>query len=78
MNNKRLEASISIEKLVRDNPDLTYIEACLKYAEANDLEIKLIPKLISPHLKEKLYNESIKNKCVKSNIKPTSLNDFIR
>jgi len=78
MNNK-LEASIAIEKLVKSTPGITYLEACLLYAEEHDLEIKQVSKLINPTLKEKLYNESVKSNLIKSNKKSSaSLNAFIK
>ena len=79
MNNKKTEVSIAIERIVKDNIGTSYIEACLQYAEENDLEIKEVSKLINPTLKEKLYNESLKNNLIRTVKKSSaSLNDFIK
>jgi len=79
MINKKTEASIAIERIVKTNPDISYIEACIQYAEENDLEIKQVSKLINPTLKEKLYNESIKSNLLKRASKnPATLNGFIK
>jgi hypothetical protein len=78
MNNKRLEASILIEKMVKSNPNLTYVDACLIYAEENDVDIEKMPKFISASLKAKLHNESMENKLIKTGSKPASLNEFIK
>jgi hypothetical protein len=43
-----------IEKLVKDNPDYNYINAIVEYCDNNDIDIELVPKLMTKPLKEKL------------------------
>jgi len=79
MSNKKTETSIAIERIVKDNPGTTYVEACLQYAEDHDLEINQVSKLINPTLKEKIYNENVKNNLIKAVKKSSAnLNDFIK
>jgi hypothetical protein len=46
--------SNDIERLVKENVDMNYIEAICVYCEENNIEIESIIKLISKPLKEKL------------------------
>lgn len=46
--------SQEIEKLVNSNPDYNYITAIVEYCEQNDIDVELIPKLITKPLKERL------------------------
>jgi hypothetical protein len=46
--------SNDIERLVKENADMNYIEAICVYCEENNIEIESIIKLISKPLKEKL------------------------
>lgn len=46
--------SNDIERLVKENEDMNYIEAICVYCEENSIEIESIIKLISKPLKEKL------------------------
>jgi len=48
-----------IEILVRDNIDMTYIDAIIYFCEMNSLDLESIPKLISKPLKEKIKYEAI-------------------
>jgi hypothetical protein len=48
-----------IEILVRDNIDMTYIDAIIYFCEMNSLDLESIPKLIPKPLKEKIKCEAI-------------------
>ncbi len=43
-----------IEKIVKHNPDYNYITAIVEYCEQNDIDVELVPKLLTKPLKEKL------------------------
>lgn len=43
-----------VEKLVKVNEDYNYITAIIEYCELNEIDIELVPKLITKPLKEKL------------------------
>jgi len=46
--------AMEIEKLVKENESMNYIEAICHYCDENSIEIENINKLISKPLKEKL------------------------
>ena len=46
--------AMEIEKLVKENESMNYIEAICHYCEENHIEIDNVNKLISKPLKEKL------------------------
>ena len=46
--------AMEIEKLVKENDSMNYIEAICHYCDENSIEIENINKLISKPLKEKL------------------------
>ena len=46
--------AMEIEKLVKENESMNYIEAICHYCEENSIEIDNVNKLISKPLKEKL------------------------
>ena len=43
-----------IESLVKENPELNYIDAVVTFCERNNIDLESVPKLISKPLKEKL------------------------
>ena len=43
-----------IENLVKENPELNYIDAVVTFCERNNIDLESVPKLISKPLKEKL------------------------
>lgn len=43
-----------IEKIVKNNPDYNYITAIVEYCDQNDIDVELVPKLMTKPLKEKL------------------------
>ena len=43
-----------IESLVKENPELNYIDAVVTFCERNSIDLESVPKLISKPLKEKL------------------------
>ena len=47
-----------IEKIVRSDPDYTYISAIVEYCEQNNLDVESIVKLIPKPLKEKIRNDA--------------------
>jgi hypothetical protein len=48
-----------IEKLVRDNVEMNYIDAIVHFCEQNNIELDSVPKLISKPLKEKIKYEAM-------------------
>lgn len=48
-----------IEKIVKTNPDMNYIDAIVYYCEESNIEIDSISKLVSKPLKEKLKRDAI-------------------
>lgn len=46
--------AMEIEKLVKENESMNYIEAICHYCDENSIEVENINKLISKPLKEKL------------------------
>ena len=46
--------SQEIENLIIKNPEYNYIAAIIEYCESNDIDVELVPKLITKPLKEKL------------------------
>lgn len=51
--------SQEIETIVKDNPEISYIDAIISFCEINNIELETVPKLISKPLKEKLKYEAI-------------------
>jgi len=51
--------SEEIEKIVRDNKDMKYIDAIVFFCEKNNVDVETVPKLISKPLKEKIKCEAI-------------------
>ena len=51
--------AMDIEKLVKENESMNYIEAICHYCEENSIEIDNVSKLISKPLKEKLKCNAI-------------------
>ena len=49
-----------------DKEQLEYIDAIVSYCEELDIEIDLITELISPALKEKLEEEALSLRLIKS------------
>lgn len=43
-----------VEKIVKANRDHNYITAIIEYCENNEIDLELVPKLITKPLKEKL------------------------
>jgi hypothetical protein len=43
-----------IETLVKNNPDMNYIDAIIFFCSSNNIDLESVPKLISKPLKEKL------------------------
>jgi hypothetical protein len=49
--------SAEVETLV-NNDDMSYIDAIIHYCDSNEIELEIVPKLISKPLKEKLKHEA--------------------
>lgn len=56
----KLEFTTYIENLVKDNRDLTYMDAILSVCEERGIEIESIPRLIKGPLKKKIEIEAKK------------------
>lgn len=56
--------SISVEKLVVEL-DLSYLDSIVQCASFYEVEMQNVAKLLTPHVMEKLKNESIKAKLVR-------------
>lgn len=48
-----------IEKVVKDNMDMNYIDAIVHFCDQNKIDLESVPKLISKPLKEKIKCEAI-------------------
>jgi hypothetical protein len=48
-----------IEQLVKNNPEMNYIDAIVFYCEENGIEVDSVSKLVSKPLKEKLKRDAI-------------------
>ena len=59
------EFSLLIEKVVKEKPDLTYMEAILWYCEENDIEVESAGKMITKSLKEKITLQASEAKLLK-------------
>ena len=46
--------AMEIEKLVKENESMNYIEAICHYCDVNNIEVESVSKLITKPLKEKL------------------------
>jgi GMP synthase PP-ATPase subunit len=51
--------SEEIEKIVKENKDMKYIDAIVFFCEENGVDVESIPKLLSKPLKERLKCEAI-------------------
>jgi hypothetical protein len=60
--------SIEIERYVLENK-CNYIEGIVLYCEENEIEIDVVPKLISKPLKEKIKNDAIDLNFLRRGIK---------
>ena len=49
---------ICIEQIIREKPDMSYMDAVVYYCEENTIEIETVGKLISKTLKEKIELEA--------------------
>lgn len=47
-----------IEKIVKEEKDMSYIDAIVFFCDKNSLDVESIPKLISKPLKEKIRAEA--------------------
>lgn len=73
---KKIAISLAIERFVNNNPGVTYLEACVMYAEQEDIDISDMKKYISDSLKQKIHVEAVRNNTVKGSPDTKSLNDF--
>ena len=48
-----------IEQLVKNNPEMNYIDAIVFYCEENGIEVDSVSKLVCKPLKEKLKRDAI-------------------
>ena len=48
-----------IESLVKDNQNLSYIDAIVHFCESNSIDLESVPKLISKPLKDKIKCEAM-------------------
>lgn len=60
--------SIEIERYVLENK-CNYIEGIVLYCEENEIEIDVVPKLISKPLKEKIKNDAVDLNFLRKGIK---------
>ena len=51
--------SLAVEKMARES-DIGFLDAIIEYTNANNIEMEIVPKLISKPLKEKLEVEARK------------------
>ena len=48
-----------IESLVKDNQNLSYIDAIVHFCESNSIDLESVPKIISKPLKDKIKCEAM-------------------
>lgn len=48
-----------VEKVVKNNEDMNYIDAIIYFCEENKIDLESVPKLISKPLKEKIKYEAM-------------------
>lgn len=48
-----------VEGLVKENPDMNYIDAVIYFCEQNSIDLESVSKLISKPLKEKIKYEAM-------------------
>ena len=74
----KVEVSEAIDLIKSRNSDLTYLDACLEYAELNGIDALDIHKYINNTLYIKIKDESIKNNLLKVTRKSKSdLSDWL-
>lgn len=61
----KVAVSIEIERRYSSCPEMSYIQAVLEFAEEYDYDISVMPKLISPTLKDKIEKEAINANLIK-------------
>ena len=68
-----------IETLVKDQEDMSYIDAIVYFCELNAIDLESVPKLISKPLKEKIKYEAMELNFLKKNFPCTTsiLNDAL-
>lgn len=57
--------SLGVENIAKAGN--TYIDSILEYCVKYDIELEIVPKLLSPSLKNKINKEALKKHLVKSN-----------
>ena len=57
------EFSLRIENVVKNAPELTYMDAIIDYCEKNEIGVESASKLITKSLKEKIQVQ-----CMKANM----------
>lgn len=68
---QRASISIEIETYYNLCPESSYLEVLTLWAEENDVEIEDVSKCIVDALRQKLYNEVVDNKLLKTEFTPT-------
>lgn len=56
---EKVAVSIEIEKRYHRCPEITYLEACIEFADEYEYDIDMIPKMISQTLLGKIEREAI-------------------
>lgn len=74
---KKLAISLDIERYVNVNPDTSYLEACVYFANEYDIDVSDMKKFISESLKQKIRVEAVKNKTIKGSPDTVSLDEFV-
>ena len=54
-----------IEQLVLENKNYNYITAIVEYCDDNDIDLEMVPKLLTKPLKEKLKWNATELNCLK-------------
>lgn len=63
--NEKVDVSIAIEKIRRRSIETTYLEACVQFAEENNIDVEDIPKMIYIPLKHRIHEEALENNLLK-------------
>tara|TARA_X000001382_G_C3137939_1_gene168539 strand:- start:274 stop:531 length:258 start_codon:yes stop_codon:yes gene_type:complete len=56
-----------IEELVKDNSDMSYIDAIIHFCDQSSIDLESVPKLITKPLKEKLKYEAMELNFLRRN-----------
>lgn len=77
LSDAKTKFSIEIEKIKVRSPDVTYIEIIADYCERNDIDLHIVPRLITVSLKQKISNESKIRHLIEDNTEHFSMDNLL-